>query len=108
MTTGLRVSELLGLKWADIDYAAGEIHLSRGIVRQRIGKMKTEASRKPLPLDAGLADVLTQWRDAARTIRTQTTSSQVLICTGSNHTGLTPRWKTTSGPLRSEQESRSG
>jgi integrase len=62
VTTGLRVSELLALKWADVDFVTGEICLSRGIVRQRIGTMKTEASRRPLPLDAGLADVLTSWR----------------------------------------------
>ena len=62
VTTGFRVSELLGLKWADMDFTAGEIHLSRGIVRQHIGEMKTEASRKPVPLDAGLADVLLGWR----------------------------------------------
>lgn len=62
VTTGLRVSELLALKWADMDFAAGEIHLTRGIVRQHIGVMKTEASRKPVPLDAGLADVLLAWR----------------------------------------------
>ena len=62
VTTGLRVSELLALKWADCDFTAGEIRLSRGIVRQRIGQMKTEASRKPVPMDAGLADVLTHWR----------------------------------------------
>jgi integrase len=62
VTTGLRVSELLGLKWADMDFTAGEIHLSRGIVRQHIGEMKTEASRKPVPLDVGLADVLLGWR----------------------------------------------
>ena len=62
VTTGLRVSELLALKWADVDFVTGEICLSRGIVRQRIGTMKTEASCKPLPLDGGLADVLTNWR----------------------------------------------
>jgi integrase len=60
--TGLSVSELLALKWADMDFAAGEIQLSRGIVRQHIGVMKTEARRKPVPLDAGLADVLLNWR----------------------------------------------
>ena len=65
LTTGLRVSELLGLKWFDFDFAAGEIRLSRGIVRQHIGEMKTEASRKPVPMDAGLADVLTHWRGMA-------------------------------------------
>ena len=65
VTTGLRVSELLGLKWADVNFTAGEILLSRGIVRQYIGKMKTEASRKPVPMDAGLADVLTHWRGIA-------------------------------------------
>jgi len=58
VTTGLRVSELLTLKWADVGFVTGEICLSRGIVRQRIGTIKTEASRKPLPLDAGLAVVL--------------------------------------------------
>jgi integrase len=62
VVTGLRVSELLGLHWHDCDFANGEIRLSRGIVRQRETIMKTEASRKPVPLEAGLADVLMQWR----------------------------------------------
>src|SRR5262249_49391047 len=60
--TGMRVSELLALKWEDVRCDAGEIVLSRSIVHQQIGVMKTEASRKPLPLDAGLAGVLLNWR----------------------------------------------
>ena len=63
VTTGLRVSELLGLKWADIDFASGEIHLRRGVVRRFIGNMKTEASRKPVPMDVKLAEVLARWQE---------------------------------------------
>ncbi len=53
--TGLRVSELLALKWADLDFAAAEIHLSRAIVSQHVGALKTETSQKPVPLDAALS-----------------------------------------------------
>ncbi|HVO82232.1 MAG TPA: site-specific integrase, partial [Terriglobales bacterium] len=60
--TGLRVSELLALKWSDVDFAAGEIHLSRGIVCQHIGPLKTETSQKPVPMDSALAGALLDWR----------------------------------------------
>jgi len=65
VTTGLRVSELLALKWADVNFVAGDIRLARGVVRQFIGNMKSEASRKPVPMDVGLADVLARWREIA-------------------------------------------
>ena len=58
----MRVSEVIGLRWSDCDFEAGEIHLSRGIVRQHETEMKTEASRKPVPMEQGLAEVLTGWR----------------------------------------------
>lgn len=61
-TTGLRVSEVLGLKWHDIRFDVLEIHLVRAIVDGVIGDMKTEASRKPVPLDSALAEVLQNWR----------------------------------------------
>jgi len=62
VVTGLRVSELLALKWEDVDFAAGEIKLTRAIVCQHVGSLKTEASQKPVPMDAGLSALLLDWR----------------------------------------------
>ena len=60
--TGLRASELLGLKWQDVGFESLEINLNRGVVQQVVGDLKTEASRKPVPLDPELAHELLQWR----------------------------------------------
>jgi len=60
--TGLRVSELLALKWEDVDFAAGEMSLTRAIVCQHVGPLKTAASQKPVPMDAGLSALLLDWR----------------------------------------------
>ena len=60
--TGLRVGELLALKWSDIDFEKGQVSVTRSIVLQRVGDCKTEASRKPVPLDPRLAEALYNWR----------------------------------------------
>ena len=64
--TGLRMSELFGLKWKDIDFDANEISVVRSIVMQVTGPCKTESSQKPIPLDPCLAEALRVWRQHVR------------------------------------------
>jgi integrase len=64
--TGLRMSELFGLKWKDVDFDANEISVVRSIVMQVTGPCKTESSQKPVPLDPYLAEALQAWRQQAK------------------------------------------
>jgi integrase len=63
--TGLRRGELVGLKWEDIDFDNGMIHIRRSLVDQIEGLPKTEAAKRPIPLVSGLAQVLVAWRQLA-------------------------------------------
>jgi integrase len=60
--TGLRVSELLALRWRDVDFDNLEVSVTRSIWHQIVGDCKTEASAKPVPLDSYMADDLRRWR----------------------------------------------
>ncbi len=60
--TGLRVSELLALRWRDVDFENLEISVTRSIWHQVMGDCKTEASAKPVPLDSYMAEDLLRWR----------------------------------------------
>jgi integrase len=60
--SGLRRSEWRGLKWSDLDFDRLVFHLKRGLVRNDETRLKTAASRKPLPMHPELAQVLKQWR----------------------------------------------
>jgi integrase len=62
MCTGLRVSEVLALRWEDINFQGGVLLVQRGSVGGRIGKVKTEASNDFVPLDPVFVQVLKNWK----------------------------------------------
>jgi len=66
MTTGLRRGELAGLKWCDVNFEKLTVNVLRSIVDQKVGKVKTEASKKPLPIDPYVADDLLAWFGTAK------------------------------------------
>jgi integrase len=62
VSTGLRQSELFGLKWGDIDLVQGTMNVTRSIVYGVVGPCKTESSQKPVPVHPLLAYALSDWR----------------------------------------------
>jgi integrase len=62
VSTGLRQSELFGLKWGDIDFSQGTMNVTRSIVYGVVGSCKTEASQKAVPVHPLVADALLAWR----------------------------------------------
>ena len=61
MVTGLRRGELAGLKWQDVDSQRLQIDVQRSVVNQVVGRCKTEASQKPVPIDEYTMSDLLGW-----------------------------------------------
>jgi integrase len=47
--TGLRVGELLGLKWSDVDFENGQLHVTRSVVDQVVGDCRFAFPYRTLP-----------------------------------------------------------
>jgi integrase len=61
-STGLRQSELFGLKCGDINFAQGTMNVTRSIVYGAVGPCKTESSQKPVPVHPTVLEALSEWR----------------------------------------------
>jgi integrase len=61
--TGLRASELRGLRWSDVDLKRGELHVRQRADRyNKIGPPKSDASERAIPLAPALITVLRTWK----------------------------------------------
>jgi hypothetical protein len=63
--TGLRRSELAGLKWSDMDLVNGWISVNRSVDNNRENPCKTEASRKAVPLDLRIVPFVQRWHEVS-------------------------------------------
>jgi integrase len=63
MLLGLRVSEILGLRWEDFDMERRVMSIHRSQVGQHTGDTKTEGSEEELPIHEDLYQVLEVWRE---------------------------------------------
>jgi integrase len=66
LSLGLRISEALGLKWMDVDWLGKNIRVERGIVKQVCDHVKTEGSRREMPVSDDLLELLKRWKLASQ------------------------------------------
>jgi len=59
---GLRISEILGLRWTDFDFKRSVVLIQRSAVGKRLNRLKTEYSQDEVPLERGFILVLKKWQ----------------------------------------------
>jgi integrase len=61
--TGLRASELRGLRWSDVDLEKRELHVRQRADRySAVGKPKSESGERTVPLTPIVANTLREWK----------------------------------------------
>jgi integrase len=83
LSMGLRRGELAGLLWEDVDFEQLTLTIRRSVVDQVVGKLKTEASQRPLPMDVRIAKLLQEWRSVSK----YSESEEYIFATDSNRAG---------------------
>jgi integrase len=63
---GLRISEALALRWADMDWLGSRLSIRRGIVEQKVAELKTEGSAKTFVIAVELLQHLKLWKQCSR------------------------------------------
>ena len=60
--TGLRIGEVLALRWKHVDWSRFRIHVVSNFVRGKFGEPKSAASKKPVVLHPLITGLLQNWR----------------------------------------------
>jgi integrase len=63
---GLRISELFGLQWRDVDWFSKTLRIERGIVKQIVDDVKSAHSARTMVIADELLDVLMLWRQTTQ------------------------------------------
>jgi integrase len=63
---GLRISEVLGLRWNDVDWLGKTIRIERGVVKQIVDDVKTGCSARTMVCANELLDVLKVWKQTTQ------------------------------------------
>jgi len=59
---GLRISEIFGLRWEDINFQENTLYIRRQFTSGLIGSVKTEVSKSIIPIWDQLANMLKAWK----------------------------------------------
>jgi integrase len=89
--TGLRASELRGLRWEDVDFHRQQIHVRQRADRLRnIGRPKSKAGERTLPIGPMVVNTLREWK-----VRCPQSSHDLVFPTGAGtvefHANITTR-----------------
>jgi integrase len=63
--TGLRIGEVLALRWINVDFEKGLVYVLSNIVRGVFGEPKSPASKKPVVLHPLVMGLLKSWRQTS-------------------------------------------
>jgi integrase len=59
---GLRISEVLGLKWKDVDWLGKTVSINRGVVKAIVDDVKTRHSARKMACADELLEILKAWK----------------------------------------------
>lgn len=63
---GLRISEVLGLKWKDVDFLNKTLHVERGVVKQIVDDVKSSNSAGTMAIADEVLSEIVRWKQSTQ------------------------------------------